>query len=57
MTTVQPTPPQFTAEDLFMPTSPNPIDVLEICENQDENDGVQSGTSLNHWLHEYKESH
>jgi len=50
----QPVPPQFNPEDLFMPSSPNPLDVLETCEDQDERDGVESGTSLNHWLHDYE---
>ena len=55
--TARPVPPMFNAEDLFMPSSPNPIDVLEACELQDEEAELESGTSLNKWLHDYEESH
>jgi hypothetical protein len=47
----------FNAEDLFMPSSPNPMDVIEQCEDQDERAGLEPGTSLSKWLHDYEESH
>lgn len=57
MKSAYPVPPQFNPEDLFLASSPNPANVVEECEEQDERDGVEAGTNLKHWLHDYQGAH